>query len=76
MLLAVLLWAQQLRAEPSRSLCQRWQRSHGSDAIEMGNAVGAAAYLTKVHRFAESDPEQPRLLYAPADLKRACEDRR
>lgn len=71
-LLAALLSAQHAQAEPSLTLCRRWQRSHGSDAIQLGNAIGAAAYLTKVHPFAESDPEHPQLLYAPADLKRAC----
>jgi gamma-glutamylcyclotransferase (GGCT)/AIG2-like uncharacterized protein YtfP len=72
LLFAALLSVQGLRAEPSLALCRRWQRSDGSDAIQLGNAIGAAAYLTKVQAFAESDPDHPRLLYAPGDLKRAC----
>ena len=64
---------QPVRAEASLAQCQRWQRSSGPDWIERGNAIGAAAYLTKVQRFAESDPQHPRLLYAPADLQRACD---
>lgn len=60
------------RAEASWAQCQRWQRSSGPDWIQQGNAIGAAAYLTKVQRLAESDPGHPRLLYAPSDLKRAC----
>jgi len=73
MLLSVPLSPPQVRAEPSLALCQRWQRSQGIASIELGNAIGAAAYLTKVHRFAESDPEHPELLYSPADLMRACD---
>ena len=72
LVLAALLSEQGLRAEPSLALCRQWQRSHGSDAIQLGNAIGAAAYLTKVQPFTESDPDHPQLLYAPGDLKRAC----
>ena len=64
---------QAARAEASLALCQRWQRSRGTNAILLGNAIGAAAYLTKMRRFAESDPEHPELLYHPADLSRACD---
>lgn len=71
--LAVLLPLQSARAEASLALCQRWQRSSGTNAILLGNAIGAAAYLTKVRRFAESDPQHPELLYSPADLQRACD---
>ena len=71
-LLAALLSAQHAQAEPSLTLCQRWQHSHGSDAVQLGNTIGTVAYLTKVHPFAESDPDHPQLLYAPADLRRAC----
>lgn len=61
------------RADPSLSQCQRWQHSRGTEFILLGNAIGAASYLTKVKRFAESPPEKPELLYAPTDLMRACE---
>lgn len=64
---------QAVRAEASLALCQRWQRSSGMERIQLGNAIGIAAYLTKVPPFAESDPEHPQLLYAPADLQRACD---
>lgn len=64
---------QAARAEASLSQCQRWQRSGGQERILLGNAIGAAAYLTKVQRFAESDPDHPQLLYTPADLQRACD---
>lgn len=67
------LGLQAVRAEASLALCQRWQRSSNLERIQLGNAVGTAAYLTKVHPFAESDPEHPQLLYAPADLQRACD---
>lgn len=67
------LWPQSVRAEASLAQCQRWQRSSGLERILLGNAIGAASYLTKVRRFAESDPEHPELLYAPADLERACD---
>ena len=74
-LLPVLLQAQLqvARAEPSLTLCQRWQRSGGVERIQLGNAIGAAAYLTKVHPFATSDPQRPQLLYSPTDLRRACD---
>ncbi len=63
-----------VRAEASLAQCQRWRRSSGPERIELGNAIGAAAYLTKQQRLAESDPQQPRLLYAPGDLQRTCDD--
>lgn len=63
---------QPVRAEASLAQCQRWQRSSGLERIQLGNAIGAAAYLTKQQRFAESDPQHPQLLYAPSDLQRAC----
>ena len=72
-LLAPLLPPPGARAEASLAQCQRWQQSNGVERILLGNSIGAAAYLTKVHRFAESDPEHPQLLYAPADLQRACQ---
>jgi hypothetical protein len=65
--------ARSVRAEASLTQCQRWRRSSGPERIELGNAIGAAAYLTKQQRLAESDPQQPRLLYAPGDLQRACD---
>jgi len=61
------------QAEATLAQCQRWQRSGGLERIVLGNAIGAAAYLTKVERFAESDPQHPQPLYAPADLERACD---
>lgn len=63
---------QPVRAELSLAQCQRWQRSSGLERIRLGNAIGAAAYLTKIRPFAETDPQQPQLLYAPSDLQRAC----
>lgn len=73
LLLVALLPLQSAHADASLALCQRWQRSRGTEAIEMGNAIGASAYLTKVQRFAESAPDHPQLLYSPADLQRACD---
>lgn len=71
--LVPLLMAHTGRAAVDLSQCLRWQRSHGTERILLGNAIGAAAYLTKVRRLAESDPQHPELLYAPADLQRACD---
>lgn len=65
--------ARSVRAEASLVQCQRWRRSSGLERIELGNAIGAAAYLTKQTRLAESDPQQPRLLYAQSDLQRTCD---
>lgn len=66
------LGLQAVRAEASLAQCQRWQRSSGLERIQLGNAIGIAASLTKMHPFAESDPAHPQLLYALADLQRAC----
>lgn len=66
------LGLQAVRAEASLAQCQHWQRSSGLERIQLGNAIGIAASLTKMHPFAESDPAHPQLLYAPADLQRAC----
>lgn len=52
--------------------CQAWRSSHGLARVELGNAIGAAHYLTKRHPFQESTPEAPVDLYSPADLKRIC----
>ena len=62
-----------VQAQASLALCQQWQRSSGLQRIQLGNSIGAAAYLTKVQRLAESDPEHPVLLYSPADLQRTCQ---
>lgn len=67
------LWPGPAAAEASLALCQRWQRSSGEERILLGNSIGAAAYLTKVRRFAESPPQNPQSLYATADLERACD---
>ncbi len=63
---------QEVHAEVTLAQCRRWQRSSGQERIRLGNVIGAAAYLTKTEPFAEIDPQQPRLLYAPTDLQRAC----
>lgn len=68
-----LLGVQSARAEASLAQCRRWQNSNGLEQILLGNAIGAAAYLTKVQRFADSDPQHPQLLYSPSDLQRACD---
>lgn len=61
------------RADADLTLCRRWQTSQGEERIRLGNAIGAAAYLTKVRRLAESAAEAPTLLYAPSDLRRSCQ---
>lgn len=53
--------------------CQAWQSSHGLARVELGNAIGAAHYLTKRHPFQESTPEAPQELYSPADIRRVCD---
>ncbi|MFM7314434.1 MAG: hypothetical protein ACKO0M_14945 [Cyanobium sp.] len=62
-----------VRAEAGLTLCQQWRSSSGQASIELGNAIGADAYLTKVRRFAESTPQHPELLYATSDLRRVCQ---
>jgi hypothetical protein len=74
--LAGALTATGLRAETSLAQCNRWQRSHGVSRIELGNQIGAASYLTKMHRLQQSPPEAPIALYAESDLERACEGAR
>ena len=61
------------RADASLALCQRWRSSSGQERILLGNAIGAASYLTKVHKLAESPPEAPVDLYATSDLMRVCD---
>ena len=73
LLVTPMLSVRNARADASLDLCQRWRRSSGTASILLGNAIGAAAYLTKVRRFAESSEQKPELLYAPADLIRACD---
>lgn len=67
------LGSEAARADASLAQCQRWQHSSGEERIRLGNSIGAAAYLTKVQRFAESDPQHPQPLYAASDLQRACD---
>jgi len=74
--LAGALTATGLRAETSLAQCNRWQRSHGVSRIELANQIGAASYLTKMHRLQQSPPEAPIALYAESDLERACEGAR
>ena len=59
-------------AEASLELCQRWQQSSGLERIRLGNAIGAASYLTKVRYLAESPENAPVALYAEIDLRRSC----
>ena len=66
MLLALLLAFDTLAA------CGRWQNSRGLARIELGNALGAAAYLSKRKKLLESPAEAPVALYAETDLHRVC----
>jgi gamma-glutamylcyclotransferase (GGCT)/AIG2-like uncharacterized protein YtfP len=52
--------------------CQAWRSSRGTARIELANAIGAAHYLTKRHRFEQSPLEAPVALYSPADIQRIC----
>lgn len=52
--------------------CGRWQNSRGLARIELGNALGAAAYLSKRRKLLESSAEAPVALYAESDLHRVC----
>lgn len=52
--------------------CQAWQTSRGLARLELGNAIGAAHYLTKRQRLQESTADAPVELYSPADLQRVC----
>ncbi len=64
------------RAETSLSDCNHWRSSHGLSRIELANQIGAASYLTKMHRLQQSPPEAPVALYAESDLERACDSAR
>lgn len=55
--------------------CQSWQNSRGLARIEVGNSIGAAHYLTKMHRLQESDPAAPVSLYSEGDVARVCSER-
>lgn len=66
------LWPAPGLAEASLGLCLRWQRSSGIERIRLGNAIGAASYLTKQTRLAESDDGAPVSLYREADLRHSC----
>jgi gamma-glutamylcyclotransferase (GGCT)/AIG2-like uncharacterized protein YtfP len=65
-----------LQAETSLAECNRWRSSHGVNRIELGNQIGAASYLTKMHRLQQSPSEAPVALYAESDLERACDSAR
>jgi len=65
-----------LRAETSLAECNLWRSSHGVGRIVLGNQIGAASYLTKMHRLQQSPPEAPVALYAESDLDRACDSAR
>jgi len=65
-----------LQAETSLAECNSWRSSHGVTRIELGNQIGAANYLTKMHRLQQSPPEAPVALYAESDLERACDSSR
>ncbi len=65
-----------LRAETSLADCHHWRSSHGESRIALGNQIGAASYLTKMHRLQQSPPEAPVALYAESDLERACDSAR
>ena len=66
-------WPGAVQAEASLALCRQWQASRGDERIRLGNAIGVAAYLTKVRRLGESPSDSPQLLYAPSDLRRSCQ---
>ncbi|KEF40780.1 MAG: hypothetical protein ER33_15175 [Cyanobium sp. CACIAM 14] len=59
--------------------CQAWQRATGEEKVRIGNALGAAHYLTRRHLVpasAADGPETPPVsLYGSADLRRLCSDR-
>ncbi|MEB3168158.1 MAG: hypothetical protein VKK97_05430 [Synechococcaceae cyanobacterium] len=52
--------------------CQAWQGSHGIERILLGNAIGAAHYLTKRQKLLQSPAEAPLPLYRDSDLQRVC----
>jgi gamma-glutamylcyclotransferase (GGCT)/AIG2-like uncharacterized protein YtfP len=59
--------------------CRAWQRATGEEKLRLGNALGAAHYLTRLHLDsppAATNPEAPAVaLYATSDLRRLCTDR-
>lgn len=73
--LSLLLWAGAAPAGDTLSRCSAWQRSHGVERILLGNAIGAAHYLTKREKLLESPPDAPITLYSESDLQRVCSSR-
>jgi gamma-glutamylcyclotransferase (GGCT)/AIG2-like uncharacterized protein YtfP len=59
--------------------CAAWQRATGDQKVRLGNALGAAHYLTRLRLLPASagdNPEaQPAVLYATSDLRRLCRQR-
>jgi gamma-glutamylcyclotransferase (GGCT)/AIG2-like uncharacterized protein YtfP len=52
--------------------CNAWRGSRGTARILLGNSIGAAHYLTKMHRLQDSPADAPVALYSDSDLQRAC----
>ncbi|MEB3199609.1 MAG: hypothetical protein VKK62_03645 [Synechococcaceae cyanobacterium] len=71
-LLAGLCLAPAATADGSLARCNAWQRSSGVARILLGNAIGAAHYLTKRVRLQESPPDHPVALYHDSDIQRVC----
>lgn len=72
MVLLVLLAPHAAAAFDSLGRCLAWQASHGIERILLGNAIGAAHYLTKREKLLQSPPEAPLPLYRDSDLQRVC----
>lgn len=70
--LPLLLGAGPGTAGDSLARCHAWQRSHGVERILLGNALGAANYLTKRQKLLESPADAPIALYDESDLQRIC----
>jgi gamma-glutamylcyclotransferase (GGCT)/AIG2-like uncharacterized protein YtfP len=62
-------------AADSLALCRAWLQSHGPERVLLGNALGAAHYLTKDVRLRESSAEEPVALYRSSDLQQLCRTR-
>jgi gamma-glutamylcyclotransferase (GGCT)/AIG2-like uncharacterized protein YtfP len=62
-------------ATDSLALCRAWLASHGPERVLLGNALGAAHYLTKDVRLRESEANQPVALYRSSDLQQLCRGR-
>jgi hypothetical protein len=59
-------------ASGSLADCNAWRGSRGTARILLGNNIGAAHYLTKMHRLQDSPADAPVALYSDSDLQRAC----